>query len=192
MKKSIICGLVILFPILCNGQHYLYLGFMNSAIKVEKEIAFDCYGGNGGWGYDYLFNRYVGITLQSGIAPLAYKNASINSYKTEINATILLDFSPKIHFELPLSPSGNHRLFSNIGTKFLLDFKTPDESIKGIDVMFTTEVGYSSNYVFVKLGSDNGLLNLYNYQYNNLAVYNIKRNNILLTLGFYLSYRNNQ
>ena len=32
--------------------------------------------------------------------------------------------------------------------------------------MFTTEVGYSSNYVFVKLGSDNGLLNLYNYQYN--------------------------
>ena len=49
MKKSIICGLVILFPILCNGQHYLYLGFMNSAIKVEKEIAFDCYGGNGGW-----------------------------------------------------------------------------------------------------------------------------------------------
>ena len=38
MKKSIICGLVILFPILCNGQHYLYLGFMNSAIKVEKEM----------------------------------------------------------------------------------------------------------------------------------------------------------
>ena len=165
---------------------------MNSAIKVEKEIAFDCYGGNGGWGYDYLFNRYVGITLQSGIAALAYKNSSINSYKTEINATILLDFSPKIHFELSLSPSGNHRLFSNIGTKFLLDFKTPDESIKGIDVMFTTEIGYSSNYVFIKLGSDNGLLNLCNYQYNNLAVYNIKRNNILLTLGFYLSYRNNQ
>ena len=58
--------------------------------------------------------------------------------------------------------------------------------------MFTTEIGYSSNYVFVKLGSDNGLLNLCNYQYNNLAVYNIKRNNILLTLGFYLSYCNNQ